>query len=313
MSSFGSRRVAGDKLGVPDEIIDSVKNRECILFLGAMASAPSPPGCSYVYKECPPNGGELSRRLAKKYDYPGEDKASLQRVALFVEFGTNGSRKRLVDTIAREISRPTDDTPDSFQIQPSPALRMLAALPFPIIITTNYDRLFDTAIGDAVALDGRRKMPLIRIYDPTRNGPPEEVPVDPKEEKPILLKLHGDIDKPESIVITEEDYITFVQRMADPHLHPIHEYIRVRMRAWPFLFIGYSLKDYNLRLLFRTLRWGMEVAHFPLSFSVDPYPDNLIVAVWQRGDQPMVSFIQVDLWNFVPELYRKVAGKEYKA
>lgn len=296
---------------IPDQIVDSVKEGKVILFLGAMASAPSPPTCPYRYTEGPPSGGEVSRRLAKRYQYPGEDPSNLQRVALYVEFRPGGSRKELIDVVGRELARPREDSPAGLEIQPSPALRMLADLPFRIVITTNYDALFDVALGDAVARNGVRKRPLRRIYDPRRGGPPEEVPVDPEEHKPVLLKLHGDLEKPESVVITEEDYIAFVQNMGNPHFHPVHEYIRMRMRAWPFLFVGYSLRDYNLRLLFRTLRWGLDVSQFPLSFSVDPAPDNLVVAVWQRSTQPMVSFVEQDLWDFVPALYRAVLGREY--
>lgn len=294
---------------IAEELVSGVREGKAILFLGAMASAPSPPDCRHRYIDAPPSGGELSRRLAEKFDYPEDDKRNLQRVSLYAQFGPGGSRKRLVDAVADEIEKPKPDSPSG--VNPSPALRMLAALPFRIVITTNYDRLFDMALGDAVTLSGKRKKPLLRIYDPMRNGPPDEVPVDPDEEKPVLLKLHGDIDKPESLVITEEDYITFVQRMSNPHFHPIHEYIRMRMRAWPFLFVGYSLRDYNLRLLFRTLRWGMDVANYPLSFSVDPFPDNLVVAVWQQATQPMVTFIKEDLWSFLPALYQAVLGKEY--
>lgn len=298
-------------MAIPAEIIETVRMGKCILFLGAMASARAPEGGLYAYKVTPPGGGELSARLAKRFGYPGDDVKNLQRVALFTEFRSGGSRKALVDAVAEEITRPSGDSPANQEIEPSPALRMLAALPFRIVITTNYDRLFDVALGDAKTLSGRRKKPVVRVYDPTRTSPPEDVPMDPDEEKPILLKLHGDIDKPESVVITEEDYIAFIQRMSNPHFHPIHEFIRVRMRAWPFLFVGYSLKDYNLRLLFRTLRWGIDVANFPLSFSVDPYPDNLVVAVWQRSPQPMVSFIEEDLWSFVPALYQAVIGEEH--
>jgi hypothetical protein len=84
------------------------------------------------------------------------------------------------------------------------------------------------------------------------------------------------------------------------------------MNSWPILFIGYSLRDYNLRLLFRTLRWHLDVAHIPLSFSVDPTPDDLIVSVWQRGEKPMVSFVRQDLWAFVPALFRECTGREWK-
>src|SRR5438094_6711620 len=110
-----------------------------------------------------------------------------------------------------------------------------------MVNTTNSDKWFDTALRDARTVKGSRKRPLLRLYDPNRTTQPDEVPLDPTEEEPILLKLHGDIQMPESIVVTEEDYITFIQRMASPHLHPIHENIRIRMKSWPFLFIGYSL------------------------------------------------------------------------
>ena len=289
---------------IPDEILKSIKQGKCILFLGAMASAPPPAGSPFQYKQTPPSGAELSKQLAIKCEYLDEDQTNLQRVSLFYQFRPNGSRQALVQAIVDEITKP--------EIVPSPSLHMLAALPFRIIITTNYDHLFDSALRQASTEDKRPKDPLIRIYDPTRTSPPEEVPLDPSEQRPILLKLHGDIDKHESIVVTEEDYLIFIQRMGSPHYHPIHPNIRARINSWPVLFIGYSLKDYNLRLLFRTLRWHADVANFPLSFSVDPSPDNLIVSVWQHGEKPMVSFIQEDLWNFVPELYKACKGVEYQ-
>ncbi len=297
-----------EPFAVPQEIVKSVKSGRCILFLGAMASAPSPPGCKYVYDKCPPGGGRLSERLAKEFSYKGEDKTNLARVALQGEFGPGGSRNRLVEAVIREIAIPDEPVPAKFRMSPSPALRMLAALPFRIIITTNYDRLFDTALSDAQTLAGIPKSPIVRIYDPTRTTTPEEVPDEPEEEQPILLKLHGDVGKYESLVITEEDYITFIQRMTDIHLQPIHEYIHAKMRAWPFLFVGYSLKDYNLRLLFRTLRYGLDFAYVRPSFAVDPYPDNLVVSIWSRS----IHFIVENLWTFVPALYRDVMGKEYQ-
>jgi len=290
-------------MAVPSEIVNSVKNGRCILFLGAMASAASPSGSRFVYKDGPPSGSALCRHLVEEFGYQDDEIANLGRVSLYVQFREHGSRQSLIQALQGEI--------DKDEIVPSPALNMLASLPFRIIITTNYDSLFDRALRRATTFDGHPKDPLVRIYDPTSSGPPEEVPLDPSENKPVLLKLHGDFSRPASIVITEEDYIVFIQRMSTPHLHPIHEFIRARMKTWPVLFIGYSLKDYNLRLLFRTLRWNVDVANFPLSYSVDPYPDNLIVSVWQGGEKPIVSFIKQDLWDFIPDLYKACRGVDY--
>lgn len=290
---------------IPPNIVESVKNGQCILFLGAMAAAADPPaGSPFNYAAKLPSGKALSNRLAEICEYTDTDKDNLQRVSLFFQCKEHSSRNDLIKALAGIIAES--------KVAPSPALHMLAALPFRIIITTNYDKLFEEALYKANTSDGESKRPIITVYDPERNGPPEQVPLDPLEAKPILLKLHGDIDKPNSIVITEEDYITFIHRMANPHFHPIHEKIRSRMMEWPVLFIGYSLRDYNLRLLFKTLRWHLDPASFPLSFSVDPYPDNLIVSILQNGRLPMVSFIRENLWDFVPALYEACLGKEYK-
>jgi hypothetical protein len=291
---------------ISEDIINSVKAGKCILFLGAMASAAPPPeGSGFHAGALPPSGRALSEKLAAECKYPYEDKTNLAHVSLFYQWQEGKSRQALVKAVEAEVAAP--------HLSPSPALHMLAALPFRITITTNYDQLYDQALFAAKTLDGLSKKPRITIYDPKRDGPPESVPLDPLAEQPILIKLHGDITKPESIVITEEDYITFIQRMAMPERSPIHEKLRARMMEWPTLFIGYSLKDYNLRLLFKTLRWKVDEANYPLSFSVDPFPDNLIVAVWQRSSPPLVSFIEEDLWQFVPALYKAVIGRDYEA
>jgi len=300
---------------IPQEIVQNVTSGKCILFLGAMASAAAPQGARFQYVKTPPGGGELSRRLALKCVYPDQDVTNLQRVSLYFEFGPKGSRNALVQAIREETTKfkevgVSGGVVES-NIEPSPALHMLAALPFPIVITTNYDHLFDTALYMAKTTDGRSKHPILRVYDPDRVGPPEEVPLDPCEHEPILLKLHGDLHNPGSIVVTEEDYLVFIQKMSNPHHHPIPRNIQARMNSWPILFIGYSLKDYNLRLLFRTLRWHLTAADFPLSFSVDPFPDDLIVSIFQRGGKPMVSFVEENLWDFVPALYQACKGVEY--
>lgn len=285
---------------IPDDLVESVSKGQCILFLGAMVSAPSPKDCPYIYKEenAPPSGKALSRHLAQVSEYPAdEDAANLQRVALHFEMRPNYNRRSLVLEIQKLI--------DNEHLSPSPALEMLAALPFPIIITTNYDRLFDGALWRSKTLNGKPKAPRIEVYNPKKEA--AVVPLDNPENKPILLKLHGDLDVPESIVITEEDYLVFIQRMADEHMHPIPANIRARMQGWPVLFIGYSLKDFNLRLLLRSLRWGNDTV-YPLSYSVDPKPDNLIVAVQQRSGAQSITFLYMDLWKFVPELYRMVRG-----
>jgi hypothetical protein len=282
-----------------ETIAELVKSGKCILFMGAGVHFPSPDGSPYNYTkaECPPLGSQFSEQLAGKCDFskhfPRADVTNLQRVSLCYE--TVYGRSELVKEIKNAVQ---------VNKQPSPALRALARLPFSLIITTNYDQLFERALREA------GKEPVIGIYN-KESGLTTFDYLNATAEEPFVFKLHGDItQEAESIVITDEDYIQFVLRMTDKdNFHPVPETFRYYFKKWATLFVGYSLLDYNLRLLFKTLRWQMDKAHFPITYSVDPYPDPLIFDVWQNMNK-YVTFIARDVWTFVPELYRDVTGEE---
>ncbi len=284
-------------------LIKQIRNGECILFFGAGVHAPPPEDSEYKYAldSRPRLGRELVEIMAAECDFqksfPDEPVLDLQRVSLCYETTASLGRSKLVDFLGSHVQEGK---------RPSPALEMLAALPFKIIITTNYDRLFEKALSK---LD---KDPHVFVYDPAPPGnePTPDLTTDPTYERPLLFKMHGDLDRRDSIVITDEDYITFVQRMSEKDIvHPVPQTIRFRMQRWPTLFVGYSLRDYNLRLLFRTLRWKVDTANFPPSFSVDRKPDPLILKVWQ-DERHFITFVTEDLWTFVPALHKAVQSEE---
>ena len=134
--------------------------------------------------------------------------------------------------------------------------------------------------------------------------------MEPSSTRPYLLKIHGDIIDEKSLVITDEDYIQFVLRMTDkPKYKPIGERMLTHLAKRTTLFIGYSLRDYNLRLLFKSLRWGLDDAQVPPTYSVDFEPDVLIRDVWQERRRH-VQFIEKNLWEFVPHLYKAVTNED---
>jgi hypothetical protein len=279
-------------------IADEVRKGHCILFLGAGVHAPPPEGSPFSYSDAerPALGRAFSESLAQQCTYtekfPKDSVHNLQRVSLCYEL--DYSRQELVARIAEAVQRDK---------RPSPAVAALAELAFPLIITTNYDQLFEDALRRA----GKR--PHVSWYQKDPIKPTDDL-ADWSEQDPFVFKLHGDIDAPESIVVTDEDYITFVLRMSDKdQFHPVPETFRYYFSRWPTLFVGYSLLDYNLRLLFKTLRWKTDIARIPPTYAVDPYPDALIMQVWS-GTQRYVRFIVQDVWTFVPKLYGELTGKQ---
>ena len=285
-----------DALGL---VADAVSQQRCILFLGAGAHAPPPDQSRFEYpaEQRPPVGAALSRKLADDCHlserFPGEDPSNLQRVALFYEIAR--SRHQLVEAVIGAVQTGK---------RPSPMLRALAGLGFPLVITTNYDQLFESALIAA------QKQPRVAVYTP--NLEPTADYHEPTAESPVVFKIHGDILRPETIVITDEDYIQFVLRMSDKEPYdPVPLTLKYYLTGWTTLFVGYSLLDYNLRLLFKTLRWKIDRASVPDMYSVDYHPDPLTFDVWQN-QRRYVKFIAQDVWAFVPKLYERVLGKEFQ-
>lgn len=293
--------------GIVEEVVEQVRSKNCILFLGAGVHYPPPPtltytckGSPYVYPahQRPPLGGSLSDDLAHESrflkSFPGHNPRNLQRVSLHYEI--QRTRYDLINRIRTAVDKDR---------APSPVVRALAQLDFPIIVTTNYDRLFEAALQLA------GKKPFVSIYNKDRHVLTEDYPGDkPTALQPFVFKIHGDIMHGETMVITDEDYIDFVMRMTDRvQNNPVPMTLAYHLKKWPTLFVGYSLMDYNLRLLFKTLRWIGDQANMPRTYSVDLEPDGLIYKVYSQ-QKGLVQFIVQDVWMFVPELYFRVTREE---
>ncbi|WP_283718275.1 SIR2 family protein [Clostridium perfringens] len=95
------------------------------------------------------------------------------------------------------------------------------------IITTNYDRLLEhTIIEQRMLFDVIAK---------------DKDLLDSKKSN-YIIKMHGDIKDLDNIVLKENDYLNYSQN----HIL-IETYIKSLLVCNTFLFIGYSLNDYNLK------------------------------------------------------------------
>jgi NAD-dependent protein deacetylases, SIR2 family len=97
------------------------------------------------------------------------------------------------------------------------------------IITTNYDKLLE-----------KSKEPNRQLYCVISKD--EELLTLNKTQ--YIIKMHGDIDCIGEIVLKESDYIEYEQN----HIL-IQTYIKSLLIDHTFIFIGYSLNDYNLKLI----------------------------------------------------------------
>lgn len=108
-------------------------------------------------------------------------------------------------------------------IRPNILNRLIVSLRPKHIVTTNFDTLMDqVADGYQIVREDRELLTGISSH--------------------YLLKLHGDIRNPEKMVFKEDDYLHYSET------HRLMEtFLKYLLIGHVFLFVGYSLNDYNLK------------------------------------------------------------------
>lgn len=213
-----------------------------------------------------PLGGEMSRALAHKFGYPFEDSSDLANVAQFVSIKADAMAPK--DEVIRHLQANMPD--DSWK--PGRLLSILAELPVPIFITTNYDDLLTRAL---IASQKQPKHEVCRWNSLLRKQPSVLLDgFDPGAATPVVFHLHGHMDRAESLVLTEDDYLSFlvnVSRFED--LLPPR--IQEALTGSSLLFLGYRMADWSFRVLFRGLVRSMEDGLRRISIAVQLDPKDV--------------------------------------
>jgi len=240
-------------------LLQRIRMGRCLPFIGAGASA-----------GVLPLGGEIARKWAGEYGYPLADTSDLPRVAQFVAVTYDAMYPKLE---LLELFKGRQ--PPEFTASDDPH-GVLARLPLPMYITTNYDDFMFRALQATRLKDGNgHKLPvreLCRWNSAVRkHASVFDSDYEPTVEKPVVFHMHGSDANPASLVLTEDDYLDFLVQIAkDPKLLP--ERIAEAFTDSTLLFLGYSLADWNFRVLFRTLVEYLEKSTSSVHVSVQLLP-----------------------------------------
>ena len=74
----------------------------------------------------------------------------------------------------------------------------------------------------------------------------------PDGNNPLVFHLHGDINTPQSMVLTEKDYFDFIINLnKEDEKELLPNILRLELPMSSLLFIGYTLQDINFRSIFQ--------------------------------------------------------------
>jgi hypothetical protein len=248
-------------------LLRRIKAGKCTPFLGAGA-------CLGAL----PLGGDIAQEWAQDHHYPLEDCSDLARVAQFlaVQYDPMFPKEEILEQWFKKVAPPDfteADEPHS----------VLADLPLPIYMTTNYDDFMVQALKKRNKDPKRELCCWNELVKGQQSIFASEPDFEPTPANPVVFHLHGHNEVPESLVLTEDDYLDFLVNISrDQALLPPQ--IRIAMAGTSLLFIGYSLTDWDFRVLFRGLVTSTELSLRRISVTVQlpPVPSDAPESTRQR-------------------------------
>ncbi len=242
------------------DLAKSIKNKNAILFIGAGVSR----------NLGLPTFGELINKMASMLDYDedifhllGDDYLSLAEYYI-LERGSIGQLRSWMDV----------NWHSGVDISKSDIHKMIFELDFPIIYTTNYDRIEYT-----YDYYGKKYIKIANVSDITKI----------EQDTTQIVKFHGDFDDDSSIILTESSYFNRLDFET-----PLDIKLRSDALGKSILFIGYNLSDVNVRYLIYKLQKQWKESTYerirPKSYIFLTRPNPIKEKILEsRGIIPIVS------------------------
>jgi len=251
---------------------------------------------------------QLTREWANLIDYPMQDKHNLARVAqyyLVEQKDDPHARSKHLDfmkscllTIAADDKDYADlasrlktrirelsfseivqqlDYPRFTDVDQDP-LRLLARLPLPTYITTSQSDFLERALE----AEGKKPRTQICFWSGEISSASPEHQTDqdfmPTVTNPLVYHLYGLEDYPQTLVMSEDDYINFLIAMVEDTntLNPVIPLsLRRAIGESHLILLGYRLPDWDFRVLFR----------FILKFRRDEFSPRGLVIQLRRDEK----------------------------
>jgi SIR2-like domain len=221
----GDRR-AGMNEAVWTRLLERIDEGRCVPIVGTDAAIG-------------PRPEEIAEKWSFKYELPASDTRDLALVSQLLAMRTDWSYVRI--ELVGELRRGTG----SEDVAGPELHRGLASLPLPVYLTVSYDN----SLEEALSIRGRSPT---SSFLSTVSSPPSGP--EPTSDRPLVFHLFGSIDVPDSLVLTEDDYLRLLVRLgnaSDPLTFEVRRVLNVSWRlllgvrpsGWPFRVLQHGLLE----------------------------------------------------------------------
>lgn len=252
-------------------LVEALRDGSLIAFVGAGVSRPYVDPHSGIEFPGLPAAKDLQKILLRNRPGLFGPQETFSQACFLLK--QTAGRSALEKFLLNEMEKPA--------LKPLPAHTLCSNLPFAAYITTNWDTLLERALGDA-----RRSYHVVITDDDVSRLNPGKTPV---------IKLHGCLTKPSSIIVAEDEY----ERVGVGR--PIVEaQLKAMLANKSVIFLGFDFQDKDFGLLFEEVHKMLE-ARMPRSTAVVRDPSQFQMQYWEAKG---VRVIDADLTSFLKELVK---------
>ncbi|NIU00766.1 MAG: hypothetical protein GWN01_07490, partial [Nitrosopumilaceae archaeon] len=283
-------------LRIPHALLDSIDTKRCGLFIGSGIS---------INSGLPSWHNLILELMNSCIDYGISSKEQnelnhLLNQGAFLEVAADYSREKMGNRRFHDIMQKLFRSPN---IETNEIHDLIINLNFPLIITTNYDKLLEKAF--TYTYPG--EVPPVYTYKNTASlarllG----------ESEFFILKIHGDIDDVGTIILTKKDYRKVLSE------NPACRVTLFNLFAsYSFLFLGFSIKDPDLNLILEDLSvtfGGFARRHFALMQDPGDILSKSFSNNYNVEIMPYTSNIEHGkaVYNFLIELKKLIKNRPHK-
>jgi len=261
---------------IPKPLLDTIREKQCIPILGAGFSLNAKLDGGTM-----PTWVELTKKLAKELQIDEQDPLQVSQ-----KFQDKSDRPTLIRTIEKLLYKDT--------VKPHHVHRHFVKIPyFDIICTTNYDNLLE----DACKQEGRVARVIVEKQQISMYGGSQDLKI---------LKIHGDLDHTQELIITQNDYSTYSEKKKEFEIF----LLSLLMTKTP-LFIGFSLQDPNFlqikkkidSMMGETIRKGYVILFDPNKEEITTYENMKLQVISINTNGKSKSECLLDLFKTINEQY----------
>jgi len=152
------------------------------------------------------------------------------------------------------------------------------------IVTTNYDKLFESAYGNDI---------VTLVQD-------EHVPTHALDDRVKLYKIHGDFSSPTKMILRKSDYERFDSNHVDDS--PLWSQIKSMLSTSSVLFVGYSMDDSNFSSVLKQVQKYLGAYQHEHFFVAPDIPEYQINKLSNQG----IAAISMTAEELIPEIHSEV-------